>query len=147
MSAPTSITGLESQEKIKWFSLLTCQAVFGRAADRAQHRYPKRCKDQAEALHVHLQVLNVRLVFDEAAVLRENQEYLQRTLDLQSIAVHMTTDDAAQQHDLAEKLNAAEPGKPLVVLSTELPQQRNQTANGSAEQHIAKLAVNGSPRT
>ena len=89
----------------------------------------------------------MRLVFDEAAVLRENQEYLQRTLDLQSIAVHMTTDDAAQQHDLAEKLNAAEPGKLLVVLSTEMPQQRNQTANGSAEQHIAKLAVNGSPRT
>ncbi len=58
-----------------------------------------------------------------------------------------TTDDAAQQHDLAEKLNAAEPGKLLVVLSTEMPQQRNQTANGSAEQHIAKLAVNGSPRT
>lgn len=59
----------------------------------------------------------MRLVFDEAAVLRENQEYLQRTLDLQSIAVHMTTDDAAQQHDLAEKLSAAEPGKPLVVWS------------------------------
>ena len=107
----------------------------------------KCCKDQAEALLVHLQVLNVRLVFDEAAVLRENQEYLQRTLDLQSIAVHMTTDDAAQQHDLAEKLSAAEPGKPLVVLSTELPQHRNQTVNGSAEQHIAKLAVNGSSRT
>ncbi|DBA71743.1 TPA: hypothetical protein ACH3X2_011015 [Trebouxia sp. C0005] len=92
-------------------------------------------------------VVNVRLVFDEAAVLRENQEYLQRTLDLQSIAVHMTTDDAAQRHDLAEKLSTAEPGKPLVVLSTELPQQRGQTANGSAEQHIAKLAVNGSSRT
>ena len=58
-----------------------------------------------------------------------------------------TTDDAAQQHDLAEKLNAAEPGKLLVVLSTGMPQQRNQTATGSAEQHIAKLAVNGSPRT
>ena len=37
----------------------------------------------------------MRLVFDEVAVLRENQEYLQRTVDLQSIAVHMTTDDAA----------------------------------------------------
>ncbi len=29
----------------------------------------------------------------------------------------MTTDDAAQQHDLAEKLSAAEPGKPPVVWS------------------------------
>ena len=88
----------------------------------------------------------MRLVFDEAQVLRENQEYLQRTLDLQSIAVHMTTDDAAQQSDLAEKIGAAEPGKPLVVLSTTLPQQhQNQrTANGTPEQHIANLAVNGS---
>lgn len=105
------------------------------------------CKTSTEVIGVHLQVLNVRLVFDEAAVLRENQEYLQRTLDLQSIAVHMTTDEAAQQPDLTEKLSTAEPGKPLVVLSTTLPQQHSQTANGSAEQHIAKLAVNGSPRT
>jgi len=134
-------------QRCEWSSLITRHAIFGRAASRALHRRMKCCKDQAEALPVHLQVLNVRLVFDEAAVLRENQEYLQRTLDLQSIAVHMTTDDAAQQQDLAEKLSAAEPGKPLVVLSTELPQQHGQTANGSAEQHIAKLAVNGSSRT
>ncbi len=98
-------------------------------------------------LLVRLQGLNVRLVFDEAAVLRDNQEYLQRTLDLQSIAVHMTTDEAAQQPDIVEKLSSAEPGKPLVVLSTTAPQQHSQAANGSTEQHIDKLAVNGSPET
>ena len=88
----------------------------------------------------------MRLVFDEAAVLRENQDVLKRALDLQSIAVHMTTDEAAQQSDLAEKLNTAEPGKPLVVLSTS-PQQHSQAANGTTEQHVAKLVVNESPRT
>ena len=94
-------------------------------------------------------MLNVRLVFDEAAVLRENQEVLQRALDLQSVSVHMTTDAAAQQPEVADKLSSAEPGRPLVVLSTTTPQQRSQAANGTADtqQHIASLAVNGSPRT
>ena len=95
-----------------------------------------------------MQVLNVRLVFDEAAVLRENQEVLQRALDLQSVAVHMTTDTAAQQPEVADKLSSAEPGRPLAILSTTVPQE-NHTANGAADsaQHIASLAVNGSPRT
>lgn len=64
-----------------------------------------------------MQVLNVRLVFDEAAVLKENQEVLQRALDLQSVSVHMTTDAAAQQAEVADKLSTAEPGRPLVVLT------------------------------
>ena len=96
-----------------------------------------------------MQVLNVRLVFDEAAVLRENLEVLQRALDLQSVAVHLTTDAAAQQAEVADKLSSAEPARPLVVLSTTLPQQQSSTTNGSTDsaQHIAKLAVNGSART
>lgn len=96
-----------------------------------------------------MQVLNVRLVFDEAAVLRENQEVLQRALDLQSVAVHMITDAAAQQPELAEKLSIAEPGRPLVVLSTTAPQQQVQKTNGASDsaQHIARLAVNGSTKT
>ena len=96
-----------------------------------------------------MQVLNVRLVFDEAAVLRENLEVLQRALDLQSVAVHMTTDAAAQQAEVADKLSSAEPGRPLVVLSTALPQQQSPTTNGNADsaQHIANLAVDGSKRT
>ena len=98
---------------------------------------------------MRLQVLNVRLVFDEASVLKENQEVLQRALDLESIAVHMTTDAAAQQPEVADKLNTAEPGRPLVVLSTTSLQQHSQATNGSADtaQHIAKLAVNGVSRT
>lgn len=95
-------------------------------------------------------MLNVKLVFDEAAVLQENQEVLQRALDLQSVSVHMATDAAAQQPEVADKLSSAEPGRPLVVLSTTTPQQQqSQAANGTAdaEQHIASLAVNGSPRT
>ncbi|KAL3159318.1 hypothetical protein ABBQ32_011271 [Trebouxia sp. C0010 RCD-2024] len=96
------------------------------------------------------EVLNVRLVFDEAAVLRENQEVLQRALDLQSVAVHMTTDAAAQRPEVADKLSSAEPGRPLVVLSTTSPQQQAQLTDGTADdpaQHIARLAVNGSSRT
>ena len=64
------------------------------------------------------QVLNPRLVFDEARVLIENQDFLQRTLGLRSIVVHMTTDDEAQQPDIAEKVGAAEPGRPAVNLTT-----------------------------
>lgn len=93
-----------------------------------------------------MQVLNVRLVFDEAAVLRENLEVLQRALDLQSVAVHMTTDAAAQQTEVADKLSSAEPGRPLVVLSTAVPQQQTNGAADSA-QHIANLAVDGAKRT
>ena len=77
-------------------------------------------------------------------MLRENQEILQRTLDLQSVVVHMTTDAAAQQPDIAEKVNTAEPGRPLAVLATSMPHQHQQTANGSPERHIASLVVNGS---
>ena len=96
-----------------------------------------------------MQVLNVRLVFDEAAVLRENLEVLQRALDLQSVAVHMTTDTAAQQAEVTDKLSSAEPGRPLVVLSTNVSQQQSPTTNGAADsaQHIANLAVNGSKMT
>ena len=96
-----------------------------------------------------MQVLNVKLVFDEAAVLRENQEVLQRALDLQTVAVHMTRDAAAQQPDVVDKLSSAEPGRQLVVLSAAPPQQQTPAANGTAEtaQHIANLAVNGSSRT
>ena len=113
--------------------------------------YKRACCAFAGRLPIpaHVQVLNVRLVFDEAAVLRENQEVLQRALDLQSVAVHMTTDAAAQQPELAEKLSIAEPGRPLVVLSTAVPQQQAQMTDGAADpaQHIARLAVNGSTRT
>ena len=95
-----------------------------------------------------MQVLQVKLVFDEAAVLRENQSFLERTLDLESTAVHMTTDAAAKDEAVASKISLAEPGKPLVVLSTEAPQRNCQAANGtSADHHMAQLAVNGSDRT
>lgn len=93
------------------------------------------------------QVLQVKLVFDEAAVLRENQSFLERTLDLESTAVHMTTDAAAQDAALASKIASAEPGKPLVVLCTEVPPRQAHAANGSSEMDMAKLAVNGSSRT
>ena len=94
------------------------------------------------------QVLNVKLVFDEAAVLRENQSFLERTLDLESTAVHMTTDAAAQDESVASKIASAEPGKPLVVLCTEAPQGSSGAVNGtSADQHMANLAVSGSKRT
>ena len=79
-------------------------------------------------------------------MLRENQEVLQRALDLQSVAVHMTTDAAAQQAEVADKLSTAEPGRPLVLLSSTAPQQQSNGATDSA-QHIANLAVNGSNRT
>ena len=102
----------------------------------------------SQGKHMCVQVLNVKLVFDEAAVLRENQSYLERALDLESIAVHMTTDAAAQDDSVASKIASAEPGKPLVVLCTEAPNSSSKTANGtSADDKMAKLAVSGSKRT
>lgn len=93
--------------------------------------------------HVHAG----KLVFDEAAVLRENQSCLERTLDLESTAVQMTTDAAAQDEAVASKIASAEPGKPLVVLCTELPKSSSQAADGtSADEEMAELAVSGSKR-
>lgn len=105
---------------------------------------PQHCKCRWDSSLGASQVLNVKLVFDEAAVLRENQSFLERTLDLESTAVHMTTDPAAQDESVASKIPSAEPGKPLVVLCTETPKRNSQAVNGtSADEKMAKLAESG----
>jgi len=48
-----------------------------------------------EAVKAGRQVLDVKLPFDEAALLRDNLPYLRRTLKLDSLAVHLTSDAQA----------------------------------------------------
>lgn len=57
------------------------------------------------------QMLDVRLPFDEAALLRENEEYLLRSVGLSSLEV--TTADV----DASDGADVALPGRPHVMLS------------------------------
>lgn len=59
------------------------------------------------AIPVLLQVLQLKLPFDEAALVQENQEYLCHALGLE--AIHVVTDQA-QSHQ-------ARPAQPLITCS------------------------------
>jgi hypothetical protein len=60
-----------------------------------------------------MQYLSLELPFDEASLIEENQEYLTRTLNLESI----TLQQAVREVTNASKGHSrAEPGNPAVVL-------------------------------
>lgn len=59
------------------------------------------------------QMLDVRLPFDEAALLRENEEYLLRTVGHGLTTMEVTTADAG----VSDGADVALPGRPHVMLS------------------------------
>lgn len=65
-----------------------------------------------------MQFLSTRLPFDEVALLEENIEYLQRSLQLEALRVHQATPEAAAAIGRTEILKA-EPGAPATILIKE----------------------------
>ncbi|GBF91226.1 hypothetical protein Rsub_03546 [Raphidocelis subcapitata] len=69
-----------------------------------------------DALKGGLAVLDVKLPFDEAALLRANEAYLLRALGLEAVGVHSAR-DAAAAAAAGVDLAAAYPGAPAVALT------------------------------
>ncbi len=63
------------------------------------------------------QVLDVRLPFDEAALLRENAAYIRRKLGLQQLAIHAATEENAAEQSKPRILDAR-PGAPVALFSS-----------------------------
>jgi hypothetical protein len=70
-------------------------------------------------LLVDVQVLDVKLPFDEAALLLTNKPYLLRSLGLQELAVMNAAEPAAAEAAKATgtDLTAAAPGQPVIHFS------------------------------
>ena len=68
-------------------------------------------------MRVHEQVLDVKLPFDERAVLEENAAFVQRMLGLQHFSVHAAEDAAAAAAQNA-RIQDARPGTPIAVFSS-----------------------------
>lgn len=67
------------------------------------------------------QALDVKLPFDEAELLRENTEYLLRSLKIGAIEIHHaegTEPPAGAPENAAERLRDAVPGTPVVLFSS-----------------------------
>ena len=60
-----------------------------------------------------MQYLSLELPFDEASLIAENQEYLTRTLNLDSITTHPAKGEVA---NACKGHSRAEPGNPAVIL-------------------------------
>lgn len=63
------------------------------------------------------QVLDVKLPFDERAVLEENAAFVQRMLGLQHFSVH-TAEGAAAAAEQNARIQDARPGTPIAVFSS-----------------------------
>lgn len=63
------------------------------------------------------QVLDVKLPFDEAALLEENSAYLLRALKLEGLAVHRVTYEQQQQEGTDPRIASAGPGAPAAIFS------------------------------
>ncbi|BDA46666.1 Leucine-tRNA ligase, cytoplasmic [Coccomyxa sp. Obi] len=70
-----------------------------------------------EATKGGLQVLDVKLPFDEAKLLRENAEYIKRKLNLQHLEIHAATEAAAAEQEKPRILDAR-PGTPIAIFSS-----------------------------
>lgn len=68
----------------------------------------------------HTQVLDVKLPFDEQQLLRDNEPYLLRALNISSLAVRSASDAAAAAAAGAD-VAAAYPATPVVVFSAGAP--------------------------
>ena len=69
-------------------------------------------------MRVHEQVLDVKLPFDERAVLEENAAFVQRMLGLQHFSVHTAEDAAAAAAEQNARIQDARPGTPIAVFSS-----------------------------
>lgn len=63
------------------------------------------------------QVLDVKLPFDEAKLLRENADYIKRKLNLQQLEIHAATEAAAAEQEKPRILDAR-PGTPVAIFSS-----------------------------
>jgi len=73
-----------------------------------------------EATKGGLQVLDVRLPFDELALLNNYMSYLKRALNLESLEVHLTTDtEALQKASIPINVANVYPATPAVAFRTE----------------------------